>query len=68
VRSGDPATATLELTTHCLIVFVPLQADGSAAVVRTWVPVSEEDIALEAHARNLIDLRSAVESLPDRVV
>ena len=68
VRSGDPATATLELTTHCLIVFVPLHADGSAAVVRTWVPVSAEDIALESHARNLIDLRSAVESLPDRVL
>ena len=68
VRSGDPATASLELTTHCLIVFVPLHPDGSAAAVRTWIPVSAEDVALDAHARALIDLRSAVESVPDRVL
>ena len=61
VRSGDPATSQLELTTYCLIVFVPLTADGHASEVRAWVPSSAEDIALDAHARELIALRSAVE-------
>jgi 4-hydroxybenzoyl-CoA thioesterase len=61
VRSGDPATTDLELTTHCLIVFVPLTADGHAHEVRPWVPVSDEDVALEAHALELVALRSAVE-------
>ncbi len=61
VRSADPASADLELTTHCLIVFVSLDADGAAVEARPWVPVSPEDRALEAHARHLIELRSNVD-------
>ena len=61
VRSGDPATTDLELTTHCRIVFVPLTAAGHAHEVRPWVPMSERDLALEAHALGLVALRSAVE-------
>jgi len=61
VRSGDPSTTDLDLTTHCLIVFVPLTADGHAHEVRPWVPVSAEDVALDAHALELVALRSAVE-------
>ena len=64
VRSGDPAAGELELTTHGLIVFVPLGDDRSALEARAWVPVSEEDLALDAHARTLIDLRGAVEQVP----
>ena len=60
VRSGDPATADMDLTTHCLIVFVPLTPDGRAAPAPAWVPVSEEDAALERHALHLIDLRKTV--------
>jgi len=61
VRSGDPATSELDLTTHCLIVFVPLTPDGHARAARPWVPASAEDVALDAHARDLVALRSAVE-------
>jgi len=61
VRSGDPATTELELTTHGLIGFVPLTPDGHAHAVRAWVPVSDEDVALEAHALELVALRGAVE-------
>jgi len=60
VRSGDPATADMDLTTHCLIVFVPLTPDGRAAPAPAWVPVSEEDAALERHALHLIELRKTV--------
>jgi 4-hydroxybenzoyl-CoA thioesterase len=61
VRSGDPATGELEQTTHCLTVFVPLDANGQAAVARPWVPATEEDRALEAHALHLIALRAGVD-------
>jgi acyl-CoA hydrolase len=60
VRSGDPATGDLQLTTHCLTVFVPLDADGHATAARNWDPVSDEDRALDAHARDLIALRATV--------
>jgi acyl-CoA hydrolase len=62
VRSGDPSTGELQLTTHCLTVFVPLGADGEggAVPVRQWQPVSDEDRALDEHARHLIALRATV--------
>jgi acyl-CoA hydrolase len=60
VRSGDPATGELALTTHSLIVFVPLDADGRALPARPWHPVSDEDAALRDHALELMELRNRV--------
>ena len=60
VRSGDPATGELELTTHCLIIFVALDAAGAAVPAPDWVPVTDEDRALESHAVHLASLREAV--------
>ena len=60
VRSGDPATGELDLTTHSLIVFVPLDAEGRAVPARPWTPVSDEDVALRDHALELIRLRNRV--------
>lgn len=57
VRSGSPRGGPLELTTHCLIVFVALDDAGKAISARRWVPVSAEDKALEEHARHLVTLR-----------
>jgi 4-hydroxybenzoyl-CoA thioesterase len=62
VRSGDPRTGTLELTTHCLIVFVALDEERRAAPVRQWIPVGDEDRALAAHAAELVELRRRVPS------
>jgi 4-hydroxybenzoyl-CoA thioesterase len=61
VRSGDPKDGELRLTTHCLTVFVALDEDGAASPVRDWVPASDEDRALAAHALDLVALRSAVD-------
>ena len=58
VRSGDPAVGNLAMTTHCLIVFVRLDAHGRAGPARQWEPVSAEDVALDEHARHLIALRT----------
>jgi 4-hydroxybenzoyl-CoA thioesterase len=60
VRSGDPATGELELTTHCLIIFVGLDEHGAAVPAPPWVPVTDEDRALEAHAVHLARLRETV--------
>ncbi|GGN03869.1 acyl-CoA thioesterase [Terrabacter tumescens] len=62
VRSGDPATGELELTTHSLIVFVPLDAHGNAVAARPWTPVSDEDVALRDHARLLVEMRNRVDA------
>lgn len=58
VRSGDPKTGDMQLTTHCSSVVAALDDAGNATAVRQWHPVSDEDIRLDAHARHLISLRS----------
>lgn len=60
VRSGDPRTGGLELTTHCLTVMVARDDSGTAVPVPPWQPVSAEDRRLQQHARTLIELRSQV--------
>ena len=57
VRSGDPAIGELDLTTHSLIVFVPLDEEGNAVPAPSWEPVSAEDVALRDHALELVELR-----------
>lgn len=58
VRSGDPKTGEMNLTTHSLIVLVALDKSGGSVLARRWQPVTEEDQALDKHARRLIQLRS----------
>ncbi len=58
VRSGDPKTQRLELTTHCLIVFVALDDTRRPSPVAHWQPRSDEDRALDRHAEHLIELRT----------
>lgn len=62
VRSGDPKEQERSLTTHGLLVYVALAADGNAVPVRPWTPVSDEDKALDHHARHLVDLRATAGS------
>ena len=61
VRSGDPRGSELALTTHCLTVFVALDDDHHAVPVPRWLPVSDEDRSLDAHAVQLVELREAVD-------
>ncbi len=60
VRSGDPKTQQLDLTTHCLIVFVALDDSRLPKPVARWEPRTKEDIALDQHAQHLIELRTSV--------
>jgi acyl-CoA hydrolase len=61
VRSGDVATDSMNLTTHCLILFVTLDAEGRAIEATPWNPVSVEDLALDAHALHLVELRADID-------
>ena len=61
VRSGDPRRSDLQMTTHCLTVFVPLDDEGRAVECPSWGPASDEDRALDAHALELVRLRAAVD-------
>ena len=63
VRSGAPTTDERQLTTHCMMIFVALDDERQSAPVREWVPVSDEDVALDAHARHLVELRKHTDLL-----
>jgi acyl-CoA hydrolase len=62
VRSGDPKEQERRLTTHSLLVYVALDDEGRPTPVRPWTPSTEEDGALDRHARHLVELRSVVSS------
>ena len=61
VRSGNPATGEMSMTTYCRTIFVALDADRRALPTPTWVPVSDEDKALDRHAIELIEIRARQE-------
>ena len=58
VRSGDPATRDLELTTYCRTVFVAIDGDRDAVPTPQFVPVGEEDRTRDAHAVHLVQIRA----------
>ena len=62
VRSGNPAGGEMALTTHGLTLFVQLDEDGNAVSCPKWVPVSDEDRALDSHAVELVRLRAEVDN------
>lgn len=57
VRSGDPRTRDLRETTHCTIVYCGVDEQGRKRPVPPWKPVLPGDVALESHARAMIDIR-----------
>lgn len=59
VRSGDPATRELDLTTYCRTVFVSIDEHRRAVATPQWTPVSDEDRALDAHALELAAIRDS---------
>lgn len=60
VRSGDPTTGELDLTTYCRTVFVSVDSspERRAREVPQWTPVTDEDHALDAHATELTAIRA----------
>ena len=50
-----------EKKTHCVIVFVSVDADGKPVPVKKWVPETEQDKQLEMYALKLKKLREQIE-------
>ncbi|MET0862876.1 MAG: hotdog domain-containing protein [Nakamurella sp.] len=58
VRSGDPKNPQMQLTTHCLTIFVALDEQGKPSSVPRFEPRTDEDRRLDTHAQHLMQLRS----------
>lgn len=62
VRARELESGKERLATSCVIVFVALDGpDGKPAAVPEWQPKDEEDRRLQALARRLMDLSTAME-------
>jgi acyl-CoA hydrolase len=61
VLAGDPKDRTLRKTTHCVIIFVAVDADGKPTPVPAWEPTAPDDLALADYARRLMALRQGIE-------
>ena len=64
VSAGDPKDGRYTETTHCIIVFVGLDRQGTPIEVKQWEPQTEEDMALEQYAKSLMELRKGIEEKP----
>ena len=65
VESADPRSPERRaLTTQCMSVFVVPSADGAALPVPQWHPQLDEDLRLNAHARDLIERRREIVPIP----
>ena len=58
VRSGNPRTGELNLTTECTMVLVGLDTDGHKRAVPPRMPTLSEDVALDTHAQTMVEIRA----------
>lgn len=64
-----PLTAPHELRRNARCIAVYIRApDGHAAPIPRFEPASEEDVALDRHARELIELRARIPALPESLL
>jgi acyl-CoA hydrolase len=61
VHSGDPRHGRTAQTTHCVIIFVAVDDEGTPVPVPRWEPDTDEDRAQEGYARRLMELRKGIE-------
>jgi acyl-CoA hydrolase len=62
VYARDPKCRERRRTGHCVIVFVALDGSGRPCAVPTWRPVEPVDLALEAYAGRLAELRKQMDT------
>jgi acyl-CoA hydrolase len=61
VYSRTTSELEYQNTTHCIMVFVAVDAEGKSRKVTKLVPNTEEDIKLEQYAKRLMELRKSIE-------
>jgi acyl-CoA hydrolase len=66
VYARDPKRTERRRTGHCVIVFVALDADGRPQAVPQWEPRDEMDLALQAYAGRLSELRKQMDAEMER--
>jgi len=66
VMAGDLKQKQLRKTTHCIIVFVAVDANNKPTAIPRWIAASEDDKALEEYARKLMGLRNSIETEMNR--
>jgi acyl-CoA hydrolase len=66
VYARDPKRHERRRTGHCVIVFVALGSDGRPCSVPPWEPVDSIDLALEAYAKRLSELRKQMDTEMER--
>lgn len=68
VRSGDPRGGELATTTHCTMVYVAVDAEGTKTPVKSWNPQLPGDQDLQDHAKKMIHIREQLlRPIPDEM-
>jgi acyl-CoA hydrolase len=64
VHARDPRSGanTRVRTTHCIVVFVAMGADGKPVAVPAFVPKTDEERELQAYAQRVMALRQTIEA------
>lgn len=62
VFAADPSQDDMDRTTHCVIIFVAVDAAGKATQTPTWIPQTAADKALEDYAQRLMELRQGIKT------
>jgi acyl-CoA hydrolase len=62
VYARDPKRPERRRTGHCVIVFVALDVSGRPTAVPAWEPKKEVDLALQAYAQRLEELRRQMDA------
>lgn len=61
VCASDVKVSEYTTNTHCIIIFVAVDAEGHPMPVRPWEPQTAADKALEQSAVKLMELRQGIE-------
>ena len=61
VFSKSPQSDDWVRNTHCVIIFVSIDADGKPTNVPAFSPETEEEIQMQKYAMRLMELRKGIE-------
>jgi len=68
VRARDPMGGESRLCTHCIIVFVALDADGKGVAVPPWAADGDTDRRLADYAEKVMALSKGIEETVAKIV
>jgi acyl-CoA hydrolase len=61
VRACDPRDCVYSQTTHCIIGYVAIDGEGKPIEVPKWEPQNDDDLALQQHAIQAMELSKQIE-------